>query len=260
MATDKGSLTIWDIAISHKTGNIAVADCGNNRIQIFNPHGEYLREFSQTGSAWRRHGLLTRLDQPGSVAFTRSGGLIVVDSNSICLFTEAGQFLKHITSEHLKQTWNVTVAQDGCMIACSSADNSIKILSSDGAELLKSFTAPDCTASPLFAICYKNAVYVSYPEAHCVKVFSKEGVFLRDIVSDNSVQLRSPAGLTVDKYDNLLVCNTEDKKVHVFTLDGKFVNTFDGRLTGSNGPCSLAVSNTGLVYVVDVDHSIHVFQ
>lgn len=246
----------WDIAVSHKTGNIAVADCGNNRIQIFNPDGECLRVFNQKGSPRRR------LKEPGSVAFTRSGDLIVVDSVNISLFTEAGKFLKHITSEHLKEAWRVFVAQDGCMVVCSNGDNSIKVLSSDGIELLKSFTAPDCNVSPEFAICYKDKFYVSFPEAHSIKAFSKEGVFLHNIGCDGAVQLWSSAGLAMDKYNNLLVCDTEEKKVHVFTLDGKFVNTFDGKLTGSNEPCSLAVSNTGLVYVIDVslDNSIHVFQ
>ena len=148
------------------------------------------------------------------------------------------------------------------MVASSSDDKSIKVLSSDGTELLKSFAAPDCTASPECSICYQDRLYVSYPEAHSVKVFSKEGAFLHDIGCDGSVQLGSPAGLTMDKYNNLLVCDTEGKKVHVFTLEGIFVNTFDGKPTGSNEPCCLAVSNTGLVYVIDIslDNSIHVFQ
>ena len=59
------------IAVSEKTGNIAVADQNNKRIQIFSPQGKYTTEFGQQGPG------AERLGEPLLVAFSRSGDVIV---------------------------------------------------------------------------------------------------------------------------------------------------------------------------------------
>ena len=63
------------IAINDPTGNIAVADYGNNRVQLFGSEGKYLKAISAK-----------ELIEPSSVAFTRSSDLIVIASYKIFLF------------------------------------------------------------------------------------------------------------------------------------------------------------------------------
>ena len=85
----------YDIAINAKTGNIAVADTHNKRVQRFSSDGIYLREYGQKGLDAKK------VNEPKSVAFNRSGDVTVCDSGRIFWFTECGQFIKNISSKHL---------------------------------------------------------------------------------------------------------------------------------------------------------------
>ena len=246
------------IAVSEKTGNIAVADNGNKRVQLFDSELKYLTTIGDKGPG------AERIKNPYSVAFTASGDVIVIHGevfkpHEMFLFTEHGQFIKHI-GQHLINPIRVSVTTDGHMIVCDYGDKSVKVLSPDGTELLQSFSAPDCVTFPLFAVYHQDMLFVSYFGAHCVKVFSKEGVCLYDIGSEGSGhgQLNQPTGLAIDKFNNLIMCDKGNRRLQVFSLDGKFVNSVT---EGMDSPRSVAVTKDGNVLVCDSrKHCIHVFQ
>ena len=250
------------IAVSEKTGNIAVANDNNKRIQIFSSEGKFITEFGQQGPG------VERLGKPWSVAFSRSGDVVVCRESAgqprkIAVFAESGQFIKHITNKHLKDPIRVSVGRDGHLIVCDFGDKTIKVLSPDGTELFQSFSAPDCHWFPSFAVCHQEKFFVSYHWDHCVKVFNKEGVFLYNIGSKGSGdgQFSYPAGLAVDSFGRLIVCDCNNRRIQVFTLDGKFVTKIEPQRTGFGRPWSVAVSNDGRLFVADLwKHCFHVFQ
>ena len=248
-----------DIAVSEKTGNIAVADMNNKRIQIFSSEGKFITEFGQQGPG------AERLGEPWSVAFSRSGDVIVCHERArqprkIAVFAESGEFIKHITNKHLKDPIGVSVGRDGHLIVCDGGDKTIKVLSPDGTELFQSFSAPDRDGSPWFAVYHQEKFFAS---CDCVKVFNKEGVFLYNIGSEGSGdgQFIGPDGLAVDTFGRLIVCDWNNNRLQVFTLDGKFVTKIEPQSTGLGRPCSVAVSNDGRLFVTDEEKDcVHVFQ
>ena len=240
-----------DIAINDKTMNIAVADLSNNRVQLFYPDGSYLKDIGA--------GKLTR---PTSVAFTRSSEVIVVASAKIFCFNDSGDFLKRVTNKHLKEPRRLTIGRDGRMVVCDGGDNTVKVLSSDGAQLLHTISAPD-RALPLYAVCHQNMFFVCYPLAQGVKVFNEDGVFLYSIGTPGSGdgQLSGPFGFTIDMFDNLVVCDSCNKRLQVFTLDGKFVSKIEGQHIRFAFPYSAAVSSTGQLFVAEREkHCVHVLK
>ena len=245
-----------DIAISGKTGNIAVADAINDRVQLFSSDGTYLREFRQTGFDNKE------LVYPRSVAFSRSGDVTIFDSFcGISCFAESGQFIKIISNKYLIGPVSMVIASDGRMLVCDCSDNKVKVLSPDGTELLQSFSAPDLNTSPYLALLHQDRFYVTYDLAQCVKVFTNEGEFLYDIGSEGPGKLLHPVGLTVDKFNNLIVCDSKGDNVQVFTLKGKFVNSIKQRGTEFQKPRSLAVSKTGQLFITDIEKQcVHVFE
>ena len=283
--TESGQFNLpHSIAVDERNNHIAVADSGNNRIQIFDTDGLYLREFGQKvikagrlsqprsqGLSRRKQeeaegretlGTRLRLSDPRSVAFTNNGDLIVFHSGKISLFNDSGQFIKHITNKDLKVIMYVSVARDGRMIVCDWGDKTVKVLSPDGTEMLTSFSAPNCKDSLYSAIYHQDMFFVSYRRA-CLKVFNKEGVFLYDIGSEGSGdgQLSCPRRIAIDKFNNLIVCDSDNSRLQVFTLDGTFVSTINGQLAELGRPYSVAVSNKGQVFVTDENaNCIHVFQ
>ena len=236
------------IAIDNKSGNVAVAD--ENRVQIYSLEGTYLRDVA-------KNGLIT----PTSVAFTKSSELIVVSSsNLIFCFDQSYRFVKNIalTNKELNSPRRLTIAGDGRLVVCDWGDHTVKVLSSDGSQLL--LTIRESTnALPRHAISHQKMIFVSCYLAGVVKVFSeKDGVFLYSIGISN---LSSPVGLEVDRFDNLVVCDCDNARLQIFTLDGKFLNTVKGQHDGLSEPYSIAVSSASQLFVTDYSkHCVHVFQ
>ena len=236
------------IAIDDKSGNVAVAD--ENRVQIYSLEGTYLRDVA-------KNGLIT----PTSVAFTKSSELIVVSSsNLIFCFDQSYRFVKTIalTNKELNSPRRLTIAGDGRLVVCDWGDHTVKVLSSDGSQLLLTIRE-SANALPRNAVCHQKMIFVSYYLAGIVKVFSeKDGVFLYSI---GVSKLSYPLGLEVDRFDNLVVCDRDNARLQIFTLDGKFLNTVKGRHDGLSEPYSIAVSSASQLFVTDYSkHCVHVFQ
>ena len=236
------------IATDDKSGNVAVAD--EHRVQIYNLEGTYLRDVA-------KNGLIT----PTSVAFTKSSELIVVSSsNLIFCFDQSYRFVKTvaITNKHLNAPRRLTIADDGRMVVCDWGDHTVKVLSSDGSQLLLTIRE-SANALARHAVCHQKMIFVSCYLAGIVKVFSdKDGVFLHSI---GISKLSSPLGLEVDRFDNLVVCDRDNASLQIFTLDGKFLNTVEGQHNGLSEPYSIAVSSASQLFVTDYSkHCVHVFQ
>ena len=242
-----------NIAVSDKTGMIAVADEDNKRIQMLSSDENFLREIKLNNN-------------PTSLAFTQSGDVIACmpdGENQLSLFTEGAQFIKRINDKHLKEPIYIYVGGDGRIIMCDFENRQIQVLSPDGNDLLQSFSAPDCDSFPCCAVYHQDTFFVSYPDANCVKVFNNAGVYQYDIGCEGSGdgQLSYPIGLVVDKFNQLIVCDVDNKRLQLFTLDGKFVTKITGQHLVDSDLCDVAVHKNGNVLVTDADKNcIYVFQ
>ena len=255
--------TPCSIAKNEKTGDIAVADHDNKRVQVFDENLKYLRTIrggtgSQTGAA-------VKIGPPISVAFLRNGDMIVIHGDEISrkmsVITDGDQFIEQF-SKHLIRPSAVFVKtdDDGHVIVCDPGDCKIKVLSSDGAELLQSFSDQDCNNVPSCVFYHRDKFFVSYPLPHCVKVFSKKGVFLYNIGSEGSGkgQFNYPDGLVVDAFDNLIVCYGGNSRIQMFTLDGKFLTSFGQEI---QAPWAATVCKNGDLLVTDnAQDSVFVFR
>ena len=251
------------ITKNEKTGNFAVADSGNKCVQLFDENLKYLRKIG--GGTGSQTGAAVKIGHPISVAFLRNGDMMVIHgdlkSRKMSVITDDGQFIEQF-SKHLINPFGVFVKTDGNghVIVCDSGDCKIKVLSSDGAELLQSFSDPDSYTGPGGVFYHHDMFFVSYPAVHCVKVFSKEGVFLYNIGSDGSGegQFKRPRGLVVDAFDNLIVCDRENSRIQMFTLDGKFLTSFGQEI---QAPWAATVCKNGDLLFTDIlKHCFLVFR
>ena len=240
--------------MNDKTRTLAVADVSNKRVQMFGFDGNFLREIVLEAKT-------------SSVAFTESGDLLsTVESgdNKLTLYTEGGQFIRYISDEHVKVPWYISVGSDGRIITCDFDGKTIKVLSPDGKNLLQSFSAPGCDVVPLCVAYQQDKFFVSYPEANRVMVFNNAGEYLYDIGSQGSGdgQFWFPTGLAIDKFNRLIVCDRDNDRLQLFTLDGKYVAKVAGSVFDSNSYLlGCAVSNTGHLFVTDDNkHCIYVFN
>ena len=238
-----------DVAISQVNGNIAVLDILG--VKLYDANGKYLRQFGTKCSG-------KRLKMPESVAFSVSGDVMVIDRMKITLCTEKGSFVRHFM-KHTKDPHSISVARDGRVIVCDSSDAQVIVLSPNGEDSLQCFGDPYTYGSPSFAIHNQGKYFVSYRDEHCVSVFNGEGTLLYDIGTRgcSKERLNCPLGLPVDKFNNLIVCDSNASRLQVFTLEGKHVTT----ITGFGSPQFVAVSEDGQLYVTDKEKEcVHVLH
>ena len=230
---------ISDIAVSDRTGTIAVADFGRSSIQLFSSNGKFQMQVKLDSVLF-------------SVAFTDCGDLLVLCFvNKLRLFSEEGLFIKDFNDKHLKKPRHLSIAIDGRLIITDHANNEVKVLSSDGNDQLVSMTSPNCDDAPECAVYHQNKFYVSYPESHCIKVFDKTGVYIHGIgcLGAYCGQLNHPVGLVIDKCNRLIVCDASNRRLQLFTLSGKFLRTLQGEYFNINGPWYAALNNNGNLIV-----------
>lgn len=245
------------IAIDKRNGNLAVADRQNRRIQIFDSEGRYLRHFGDIRDSTKN------LDSPYAVEFNILGQIIVIEEyGAIILCSKEGNFLNYIG--HVRKPCSVSVKSNGDLIVCDSADAEVKIICPYGYNKLDSFAGdPVLDGSPAFAIHHRDRFFVSFPKTRRVKVFNEEGDFLYDIGTSRKVneQLSRPLGLAIDKFNNLIVCDSDGCRLQVFTLDGRHVTSIEGRDNGFQSPQFIAVSKDGRLFFTDTGKKcVHVFH
>ena len=245
------------IAINQRNGNVAVADSLNKRIQIFDSEGNYLRQFGDIRDSTKN------LQKPFAVEFGSLGEIIVIEGyGPMILCSKEGNFLNYVG--HVRKPCSVSVKSNGDLIVCDSADADVKILSPNGYFKRASFGGdPVLDGSPSFAIHHQDRFFVSFPKTRCVKVFSDDGDFLYDIGTSRIVneQLSRPLGLAVDKFNRLIVCDSDGCRLQVFTLDGRHVRSIEGRDDGFQSPQFIAVSEDGRLFLTDTGKKcVHVFH
>ena len=211
------------VAVSEKTGHTAVAD--QHSVHLFDSEWKFLRTIGDKGTGEEV------MEDLISVAFTSSGNILVLqgagpaNESKLSVFTERGHYITDIREQLSSFPQSVSVRKDGNLLVCDRCD--VKVLSPDGAKLIQTLKAPHCDKWPCFAVHHQSMFFVSYDSLHCVKTFSDEGQFLYEIgcKGTGDGQLRRPQGLVIDKLNNPVVCDTNNKRLQVFSLEGKFLNS-----------------------------------
>ena len=135
--SDTGMLSFpWGVAVNERN-EIAVTENGNNRLQIFNSDGNYLRSFGTKGN---KQG---EFNFPCGIAFDENGNIVVVDSSNhrVQVFNEQGKFLSQFGEQgslyhQLQHPHGLSVDSDGNIIVADLGNKLIKIFS-PGGQLLR---------------------------------------------------------------------------------------------------------------------------
>ena len=229
----------YDIAVDKKTGTVAVSDYGNKRIQLFDITGRYLREIGLRANC-------------SSLDFTKSGHIIAVtpgDVHKISLLSKQGQFVEHIDSEHLKFPFHVSIDDKEYITICDHENNEVIVIRPDRTESVTSITASKHDRLVMCAIHHEQTArfFVSYSKADCVNVFDVKGNFLYDIGRGS---LFYPVGLAIDKFNNLIVCDTGNQRLVIFTTEGDFLSETEKCF---HTPHFVAISKVGNLLVTDYE-------
>ena len=257
------------VAVSSR-GEIAVADSGNRRVQVFTAEGEFLTQFG--GPQQSDQAILTN---PVGVAFDINGNLLVsdCDSRQIYTFSREGLLVQEFGLDSLEYPMGMCATREGNITVCDWGSRSVKEFSADG-KLLQEFSyipiehhRSGIPARPYF-VCQQKESYLASMEIGCVCAFDKQGHFLYTVTGktgpgQEKLKLKEPRGLTVDSNGNLIVCDSGHHRLHIFTPDGRTILLGDqGRELGQfDRVQDVVAAQNGKLYVADLGNDrVQVFQ
>ena len=257
--------TPWGVAVNERD-EIAVTDNGNNRVQLFNSDGTYLRSFGRKGD---KNG---EFNFPCGIGFDKSDNIMVADCNNsrVQCFSEQGEHLNTFSSygnldHELKTPHGLSIDSDGNVIVADRFYKLIKIFHPDG-QFLRKIGEEGSFTFPFHCVQYENYLFVSDSEKHRLKVFDRDGKFLYTFgkKGERDGEFNKPRCVSVNKAGHLMVCDLRNHRVQVFELSGKFVTKFGTKGSGIgefNVPLSTAVLSDGRIVVTDFGNDrIQIFK
>ena len=226
----------WGVAVTGQD-EIFVCDYGNNRLQVYNEEGKFIRTIEHE-----------QLTGPRGIRIDSAGWIYVTAQNKILLFNPDGEYTREISYEVDKDVYRsgITLDEQGNIIVCY---NGIHILSPEGKLLTK--MSAKAFFDPFDCMYWEGKIFVSNWATNTVDVFDCDGKLLHEIGKQGSgnAKFSRPTGLAIDKTGQLVVA--DDSRVQVFTTDGMPVTKF-GIFVLSN-PYGVSVSNSGRIIVSDWD-------
>ena len=245
---------------------IAVADQGNHRVQVFDSNGTFLRSFGREGKN------AGEFRCPDGIVIDRNGNIFVADrgNHRVQMFsweeTYLGSFGGYGSLDNqLSKPRGLSLDSTGNIIVADAGNKLIKIFTPDGRFIMK-IGGQGSFSFPIHCVQCGEYFIVSDSSEHCIKVFNREGHFQYKIGKQGKGdgEFNAPWFLSVTQSKHLLVCDKSNQRIQVFELDGRFVGKIGAK--GSNlrvdiEPFSVAVlSNDQIVVSEYNNHRIQVFE
>jgi len=263
-------------------GNLYVLDAGNDRIQVFDPEGHFIRMWGASGSGEggfnfsRGDGNLI-----GALSLDPQGNIYVADNANqrIQKFDPQAKFLmewggKGTSNGQFLSPVGITLDGQGNIYVIDDSRDEVQKFDKTGKFLLKwgshgsgdgqfNFTG-QLEVSP------EGNIYVADFANHRIQKFDSQGTFLAKWGAPGKApgQFNDPGGIAIDAQGRVYVTEyaahpPENYRVQIFDSDGNFLSTW-GHPGNNDGeflhPLAIAVDKQGNIYVSDETNRIQKFR
>ncbi|XP_033107381.1 tripartite motif-containing protein 2-like [Anneissia japonica] len=207
----------WDVTITNE-GHLIIADCCNNRLQLFDNDGKFIKVLVGGGD---QDG---KVQCPYAVLIDKDNNMLLTSETKLQLFNSDGHFIKRIDQkedglngpfglsivsynprrvamcirDRLWAPWDVTITNEGHLIIADCCNNRLQL-------------------------------------------FDNDGKFIKVLVGggDQDGKVQYPYAVLIDKDNNMLV--TSENKLQLFNSDGHFIKRIDQKEDGLNVPSGLSI-------------------
>lgn len=246
-----------------------ISDSGNNRIQVFDLNGSFLREFGKSGDKVGELGRPMHLDIFEDKLYVTEylNDRIQIFSllgDPLYMFGEPG-----LGEGQLDSPGGVAVGKDGKIFVAGFYNHTVQVFDKEGGFIKhygttgeKSFrsgrfkyptdVALLSSGNIAIADAYNDRVQVLNYEGKVVNLWG--GPFGMNMSGGFNGWFRTATSVTVDPNDNIFVADFFNHRIQKFNSDGTFLSVIGSQGIGKGAfdrPTDVAVDDKGNLYVVD---------
>lgn len=220
-------LLVEPAVVCYWSGRLIVADSGTRKLHIYSFDGRWIHDALPSDSGKDSRTMGGTLTKPSGVAVDARGRMYVCDSSDhyIRIFDGRGHFIREFKN-------------------IQGTDGGLQGIAVDSTGL----------------------IYVSDVSNGCLQVFQSDlGAWMRKVGSkgDRPGQFQLPAGLAVDRLNQVYCADYGTSRISIFNKAGIHVRSFGekGNADGLfNVPRSVAIDKNDKIYVLDsLNHRVQVF-
>ena len=233
--------------VSDASGNVYVADAGNNKIRLITASTGMVSTFAGTG-------LVGASDVADSVSFNSPMGVAVDSSGNVYVADYENNVIRKITSTGIAST----LAGSGA----AGAD--------DGLDTAATFNLPEAVAVDAAGNVYvadnRNNLIRKVTPVGQVTTLAGSGQRGSANGTGNAASFNSPFGIAVDAAGNVYVADSGNNLIRKITPSGDVTTIAGSGARGAkdasgtsasfNTPAGLAIDKSGTIYVADQDNNL----
>ncbi|KAI6649669.1 hypothetical protein LOD99_6673 [Oopsacas minuta] len=235
------------IAIHYLTGNIYIADCDNNRVQVFSSNGDYLFMFSE------------EMNLPYGIGITQNK-VFVTQFYGYCInkYELEGKLIKSVGSQgngeaQFNNPCGLDVSDRSSNVyVCDIRNNRVQILTQE--LKFHSMLGIDLFKAPLDIKVTRDRVLVLDRSDPCMLVFNSYHVQINRLITcGDGKQTNNPDFFDIDRDYNIIMSDCYDHCVYVFNQEGEQIHKFGEKGHGIGEfyfPYGIVLDNTGHIIVV----------
>jgi len=262
--TEKGKFKNPSAIDISDEGRVFVCDRGNNRIQVFDLKGYFIKDIGGFGSK------NDQFDEPFDIWAKTTLNIFVADYNNqrIQRFDRELNFISAFYSNdgddsrfQFREVLSVAHSSQGDLFILEAGENKVIKFQRETAQI--SFGYFDSGLGELYnpkqlEISPGQQVIVSDAGNHCINMYDYFGNYTKSIIH---VDMKEPAGLAVDNTGRIYVTDTGSLQVFIFSKNGEFISSIDS-ISGKSVqyPTDIAVKlnnkNAYTAYLIDNEEVI----
>ena len=230
------------VTVDHNTGNIYVADCGNNCVKVFDNTAKYFFKFGDE----RGEG---KMSNPIGLLICGDKLIVTQWNHCIQVYQLDGKFVSRIGNRG-KLQFNYpyglsTDVYNGDIHICDRSNHRIQIISEN--FQYKSEFGKDFLHYPRDIKLYKDNIFVLDESNPCLHIFNKDLVLQKSVVTrGRGQQVINPWFFFIDKFGSILISDHNSNSILILNSEFEFIH----KISVSRSPMGITMDKEDRVIVV----------